>query len=95
MSDDQLPIVDNEQHSPSASRRGPQDNELDPEPTGCGASACCNPNSGFHRFLALIFMCLLGFGKYVIAEIFCFVFLKKHVILYIFNIDKKTFLNYV
>lgn len=40
-----------------------QDNELDPEPTGCGASMCCNPNSGLHRFIALIFMCLLGFGK--------------------------------
>lgn len=39
------------------------DNELDLEPTGCiGRSACCNPTSSVHRFLALIFMCLLGFG---------------------------------
>ncbi|XP_005182702.1 major facilitator superfamily domain-containing protein 1 [Musca domestica] len=64
MGDDRLPIVENEEHSPTTTRRGPQDNELDPEPAGCGGSACCNPNSGFHRFLALIFMCLLGFGSY-------------------------------
>ncbi|XP_037817132.1 LOW QUALITY PROTEIN: major facilitator superfamily domain-containing protein 1-like [Lucilia sericata] len=63
MSDDNLPIVENE-HQPASIRRGPPDNELDPQPTGCGASACCNPSSGFHRFLALIFMCLLGFGSY-------------------------------
>lgn len=41
-----------------------EDNELDPELTGCGASACCNPASPVHRFIALIFMCLLGFGSY-------------------------------
>ncbi|XP_055371867.1 major facilitator superfamily domain-containing protein 1 [Condylostylus longicornis] len=40
------------------------DNELDPELTGCGATACCNPFSKVHRFIALIFMCLLGFGSY-------------------------------
>uniref|UniRef100_A0A1I8Q429 Lysosomal dipeptide transporter MFSD1 n=1 Tax=Stomoxys calcitrans TaxID=35570 RepID=A0A1I8Q429_STOCA len=64
MNDDRSPIVENEQHSPTTTRLGPQDNELDPELTGCGASACCNPSRGFHRFLALIFMCLLGFGSY-------------------------------
>ncbi|CAL8078201.1 unnamed protein product [Orchesella dallaii] len=25
---------------------------------------CCDPRSGFHRFLALFFMCFLGFGSY-------------------------------
>lgn len=40
------------------------DNELDPELTGCGATACCNPSHSVHRFIALIFMCLLGFGSY-------------------------------
>lgn len=40
------------------------DNELDPELTGCCASSCCNPSSKVHRFIALIFMCLLGFGSY-------------------------------
>lgn len=43
--------------------RDQDDNELDLQPTGCGASACCNPSSTLHRFIALIFMCLLGFGK--------------------------------
>lgn len=73
MSDDNLPIVDNEQLP--ARMGGPPDNELDPQPTGCGASACCNPSSGFHRFLALIFMCLLGFGK---LNIFFFYFKFNH-----------------
>lgn len=40
-----------------------EDNELDEQPTGCGASACCNPRSSVHRFIALMFMCLVGFGK--------------------------------
>lgn len=40
------------------------DNELDEPLTGCGATACCNPSHGVHRFIALIFMCLLGFGSY-------------------------------
>lgn len=75
MSDDNLPIVENEHN---VIRRGPPDNELDPQPTGCGASACCNPASGFHRFLALIFMCLLGFGK------FCL----------LISIKKKSYTNY-
>jgi hypothetical protein len=35
--------------------------------TGCGASFCCDPRSRFHRFIALVLMCLLGFGSY-----FCF-----------------------
>lgn len=33
-------------------------------PTGCAATACCNPSHTLHRFIALIFMCLLGFGSY-------------------------------
>lgn len=38
------------------------DDELDRQVTGCGASVCCNPSSGVHRFIALILMCLVGFG---------------------------------
>ncbi|XP_060516702.1 major facilitator superfamily domain-containing protein 1-like isoform X2 [Cylas formicarius] len=26
--------------------------------------SCCHPNGGFHRFIALIFMCTLGIGSY-------------------------------
>uniref|UniRef100_A0A0K8WHX6 Lysosomal dipeptide transporter MFSD1 n=1 Tax=Bactrocera latifrons TaxID=174628 RepID=A0A0K8WHX6_BACLA len=66
--DDGLPIVENEEARPpspaSVARRSPQDNELDLQPSGCGSSMCCNPTSGVHRFIALIFMCLLGFGSY-------------------------------
>jgi hypothetical protein len=25
---------------------------------------CCDPRAGWYRFVALIFMCLVGFGKY-------------------------------
>lgn len=43
--------------------RSDSDNELDEQLTGCGATSCCNPSSTCHRFLALILMCLVGFGK--------------------------------
>lgn len=39
------------------------DDELDQQVSGCGSSACCNPSSGCHRFMALILMCLIGFGE--------------------------------
>jgi hypothetical protein len=39
--------------------------EEDVELTGCDAKPCCNPSHALHRFMALLFMCLLGFGKYV------------------------------
>ncbi|XP_042237106.1 major facilitator superfamily domain-containing protein 1-like isoform X2 [Homarus americanus] len=32
--------------------------------TGCGASACCNPQRGLYRFIGLLFMCFLSFGSY-------------------------------
>jgi len=38
---------------------GRQDNEL-----ALPSGGCCMPSSTSHRFLALIFMCLLGFGSY-------------------------------
>lgn len=53
-------------------RRQHQDNELedqdhpelDEELTGCGATPLCNPTHACHRFVALMLMCLLGFGSY-------------------------------
>ncbi|XP_045131206.1 major facilitator superfamily domain-containing protein 1-like isoform X4 [Portunus trituberculatus] len=44
---------------------GSEDHEE--EISGCGAQYCCNPNWGPFRFIALFFMCFLGFGSY-----FCF-----------------------
>ena len=38
---------------------GNQEDEL----TGCGGSLACNPKRGLHRYLVLIFMCLLSFGE--------------------------------
>lgn len=49
-------VAQGEESGPSGNER--QDNEL-ALPTGC-----CMPTSRAHRFLALIFMCLLGFGSY-------------------------------
>ena len=31
--------------------------------TGCGGTICCNPHRAVHRYLVLIIMCFLGFGK--------------------------------
>lgn len=41
------------------------DDELD-QLEGCAGSACCNPSSTCHRFIALILMCLVGFGEFTI-----------------------------
>lgn len=39
------------------------DDEMSEQLTGCASTACCNPSHNVHRFLALVFMCLLGFGE--------------------------------
>ncbi|XP_055593267.1 major facilitator superfamily domain-containing protein 1-like [Uranotaenia lowii] len=44
--------------------RQSDDDELNQRSAGCGSSACCNPKSSLHRFIALILMCLVGFGSY-------------------------------
>lgn len=51
---------------PTGSRilRRSDDDELSEGNSGCWLSACCNPSSALHRFMALIFMCLVGFGSY-------------------------------
>uniref|UniRef100_T1GSU9 Uncharacterized protein n=1 Tax=Megaselia scalaris TaxID=36166 RepID=T1GSU9_MEGSC len=58
--DDELPIIsDDEQDIQNRNNSNQRDNELE-RASGCG---CCDPRSGVHRFIALIFMCLLGFEK--------------------------------
>lgn len=61
--DDEQGIVENEEvaqtDETSQSRNGRQDNEL-----ALPSGGCCMPSSTGHRFMALIFMCLLGFGSY-------------------------------
>lgn len=63
--DDDLsrPLVQND-HDNELQRNDSQssDDELHEELTGCGATVCCDPSSKCHRFLALILMCLVGFG---------------------------------
>ena len=41
----------------------------DIELTGCGATAACNPHRALHRFLALILICFLSFGKKKIIKL--------------------------
>jgi len=41
--------------------------EVELELEGCAGSACCHPQAFLHRVVALLMMCLLGFGSY-----FCF-----------------------
>ncbi|XP_058453968.1 major facilitator superfamily domain-containing protein 1-like isoform X2 [Malaya genurostris] len=45
-------------------RHDDDDGDREQQPVGCGSSACCNPSSALHRFMALILMCLVGFGSY-------------------------------
>lgn len=52
--------------------RSDSENELEEQLVGCGASACCNPSSTCHRFMALILMCLVGFGKFFVQTISSF-----------------------
>lgn len=61
--DDELttPMLGNDENR--RNNRNFSDDELDGI-EGCGGSACCNPSSGCHRFMALILMCLVGFCKY-------------------------------
>lgn len=64
--EERLPIVDTASSSgedeakPVVRRRSTRDTELAlPKEQGC-----CAPTSKPHRFLALLFMCLLGFGLF-------------------------------
>lgn len=34
---------------------------------------CCHPSGKAHRFLALIFMCILGFGKFGLCQLLCLI----------------------
>lgn len=60
--DDELatPILQSDDEE--RNRRSFNDDELDAASSGCGA-VCCNPASTCHRFIALLLMCLVGFGK--------------------------------
>lgn len=38
--------------------------DSDEELTGCGATACCDPRKGVHRYFVLGLICFLSFGKF-------------------------------
>lgn len=87
--DDELstPILHNDEDD-HRNRRTYNDDELDAS-NGIGG-CCCNPSSGCHRFIALILMCLVGFGRYF--EIFssCLVHIKL-IKTFINNFQPHTF----
>lgn len=37
--------------------------EPEDEPQGCGSIAICNPKRRLHRYVVLVFICSLSFGK--------------------------------
>lgn len=60
--DDELstPILHSDEDEERQIRRTYNDDELDAGNDIGGF--CCNPSSACHRFIALILMCLVGFG---------------------------------
>jgi hypothetical protein len=56
MSDETKPLL-------SPAGHDGEDTEEGEELTGCGATVACNPHRSVHRFLVLIIMCFLSFGK--------------------------------
>lgn len=68
------PSIQERDYSTSTSLNDENSNQ-----SGC-AYLCCDPRGKVHRFIALIFMCFLGFGKVI------FVF---------FNIRKQTNFGFV
>lgn len=65
--DDELPIISDDEDIRSNRNQQQRDNELGVGESSCG---CCDPRTGIHRFIALVFMCLLGFGEFEIC-MFC------------------------
>lgn len=76
--DDELstPIMHSDDDE-GTNRRTFNDDELD---AGGSGGCCCNPASTCHRFIALILMCLVGFGN-----LHLFIFKKR-------NLKKLDFL---
>lgn len=62
--DEERIVANEENEEDGGGQQGPgrgvrQDNEL-----ALPSGGCCTPTSKSHRFMALVFMCLLGFGSY-------------------------------
>lgn len=56
---DETRILNDESHLIPGSE---DDNSME-ELSGCAALPFCNPNAYLHRLIALILMCLFGFGE--------------------------------
>lgn len=64
---DRKMVVDDELSTPILHSDDDEERNLrrfnDDELDAGGGGFCCNPASACHRFIALILMCLVGFGK--------------------------------
>jgi hypothetical protein len=67
--------------------------EEDVELTGCGAKPCCNPTHWLYRFIALMFMSLLGFGKTTGIPLSVFSNPESHRLLHVLYVTSVRRLN--
>lgn len=58
-----MPRSRNEEAQPILDRND-EDNNGDDNELGDIEYTCCNPRKSYYRFIALIFMCLVGFGEF-------------------------------
>lgn len=63
-----MPRNRNEEAQPILDRNDEENNGADNELDESDISGvCCNPTKPHYRFIALIFMCLVGFGEYQVS----------------------------
>jgi hypothetical protein len=60
---DLMPGLNGRSKTVNTSNEGEDEDEVAVELTGCGAGALCDPRRTPHRFIALLLMCILGFGS--------------------------------
>ena len=60
---ERMDSVDSEPSETTPILPNKDDFEEEEKLSGCGGTLACNPRRGLHRYLVLIFMCLLSFGK--------------------------------
>ena len=63
MSDDDSPLVRRRHIDNESTENETSDYTEEVELTGCGASSFCNPYKRLHRYIVLIPICFLSFGK--------------------------------
>ena len=65
--DENSPLLRRRHEENESVEEQPDDDEL----TGCGATPACNPYHRLHRYLVLIPICFLSFGKSFYLQAHC------------------------